>query len=251
MSNLRVLGVQFDVVWNQPQRNFELIEAIIDNKEVDLIVLPEMFNTGFCMQPETCAEPMNGLSIKWMQHMAEKMNCAIMGSLAIQEGSHFYNRLVFCKPDGTFDYYNKKHLFSSSDENKVYKSGTSRKLFSWKGWKILGLICYDLRFPELSRNTENFDLCVFVSSWPKKRNYAWEQLLIARAIENQCFVMGVNRIGSDSNGYVYNGPSLLIDFLGKEIDRINETAGCISGVINQNKMRQFRDVFPALRDAGF
>lgn len=218
-TNLIISIIQPDLVWENAGANRELfskkIEAI--SSETDLIVLPEMFSTGFSMNAKDLAEPPLGESLKWMQKMAAKKNMAITGSLIISENGKYYNRLYFVFPDGTFQHYDKRHTFTLANEHKTYASGTKKLIVEYKGWKICPLVCYDLRFPVWSRNTENYDLLLYVANWPAPRTFAWDTLLKARAIENLCYCIGVNRIGKDGNGLSYLGHSAVYDPLGKQI----------------------------------
>lgn len=211
--------IQTDIIWEDAEKNRNNFEEKINTiaSDVDLIVLPEMFTTGFSMHPEAIAETMEGDSILWFKTLAEAKNTAITGSLVIKENNNFYNRLVFVFPSGEIQYYDKRHLFSLAGEEKVYTPGIQKLIIEYKGWKICPLICYDLRFPVFSRNTEEYDLLLYVASWPTPRINAWDALLKARAIENMCYTIGVNRIGEDGNKYPYSGHSQVIDFLGNTI----------------------------------
>lgn len=211
--------IQTDIIWEDAEKNRNNFEEKINTiaSDVDLIVLPEMFTTGFSMHPEAIAETMEGDSISWLKTLAKSKNTAITGSLVIKENNNFYNRLVFVFPSGEIQYYDKRHLFSLAGEEKVYTPGIQKLIIEYKGWKICPLICYDLRFPVFSRNTEEYDLLLYVASWPTPRINAWDALLKARAIENMCYTIGVNRIGEDGNKYPYSGHSQVIDFLGNTI----------------------------------
>jgi predicted amidohydrolase len=183
-------------------------------ESVDLIVLPEMFSTGFTMNPKDVAETMSGDTVTWLQSIAKSKNVAIVGSLVVKENNQYYNRLLFVFPSGEIEKYDKRHLFTLAGEDKVYTAGKERLIVDYLGFKICPLICYDLRFPVFSRNTENYDLLLYVANWPKPRVNAWDILLKARAVENQCFVIGVNRVGLDNNNHEYVGHSQAVDFLG-------------------------------------
>lgn len=217
-DKLHVAIIQSDLVWENPNQNrinfLKKINAI--EVEVDLIILPEMFTTGFTMNINF-AEKMNGPTIQWLQQTAVTKNTAITGSIIISQANKFYNRLLFVYPDGTIDYYDKHHLFALSGEDKVFASGSEKLIVNYKGWKICPFICYDLRFPTWSTNSQNYDLLLYVASWPEKRISAWNTLLNARAIENMSYTIGVNRIGADGNGLLYNGNSVAIDTLGNKI----------------------------------
>lgn len=185
--------------------------------ETDLIVLPEMFTTGFSMNAKKLAEPNDGDSLNWMISEARKHNCAITGSVIISENDKFYNRLFFVLPDGTYEKYDKKHTFTLAKENETYTAGKERLIVNYKGWKICPLICYDLRFPVWSRNTEDYDVLIYLANWPKVRTVAWDTLLRARAIENMSYCVGVNRVGFDGNDHEYVGHSAVYDVLGKQV----------------------------------
>ena len=208
MQDLKVTLVQVDLAWENKQANLDYISTLLkDVRDTDLIILPEMFSTGFSMRSKDLAENMMGNSVRWMRDLASAKNAAVCGSLIIEDDEKFYNRLIWMEPDGTSAHYDKRHLFSLAGEDKHYTGGKHKIFPELKEWKILPLICYDLRFPVWSRQSPPFTelganpyhLLVYVANWPERRVYAWEQLLIARAIENQCYVVGVNRIGMDGN----------------------------------------------------
>ncbi|MGM5469342.1 amidohydrolase [Flavobacteriaceae bacterium LMO-SS05] len=221
-DQLKVALIQSDLIWENPKQNRdnfkEKIEAI--TTPVDLILLPEMFTTGFTMNAKEFSETMQDKSILWMQKMAEQKNSAIAGSIIIKENSNYYNRLLFVHPDGNIQYYDKRHTFTLAGEDKVYTSGRSKLIIDYKGWKICPLICYDLRFPVWSRNTEDYDVLIYVANWPKPRIVAWDTLLKARAIENICYCVGVNRVGFDKLDNEYCGHSATYDVLGSNITPI-------------------------------
>jgi predicted amidohydrolase len=221
-DQLKVALIQSVLVWEDPEENRKNFEEKINeiSKQIDLIVLPEMFTTGFTMNASEFAETMNGKSVKWMQKIAIEKNTAITGSLIIQDTKKFYNRLVFVHPDGTIETYDKRHAFTLAEEHKVYTTGTKKLIVNYKGWKICPLICYDLRFPVWARNVENYDLLLYVANWPKPRIMAWDTLLKARAIENMCYSIGVNRVGTDAMEHEYCGHSSVYDILGSNITPI-------------------------------
>ena len=218
-ENLKAALIQADLVWENPKQNKSNFTRKIENifEEVDLIVLPEMFTTGFTMNAEKVAESMNGETVGWMQAMAKKTNVAIVGSLVIKENDNYYNRLLFIEPSGHISIYNKRHTFALVGEDKIYTAGTEKIIINYKGWKICPLICYDLRFPVWSRNTEDYDVLLYVANWPKPRVSAWDALLKARAIENMSYCIGVNRVGIDGVKSHYSGHSACYDVLGNEI----------------------------------
>ncbi|WP_166386856.1 nitrilase family protein [Polaribacter sp. 11A2H] len=229
-NELNIVGIQSDLAWENPAKNLTFFEQKINtlSKNTDLVVLPEMFTSGFTMNPKKVAEKMDGKSISWMLKMATENNFAICGSLVISEQGNFYNRLVFIHPSGKIETYNKRHSFTLAAEDKVYTSGTEKLIVNYKGWKICPLICYDLRFPIWARNTQNYDLLIFVANWPTIRIKAWCTLLKARAIENMTYVIGVNRTGKDANNYEYTGNSLVVNFFGEETSKLkNNEVGVI------------------------
>lgn len=216
---LKVIGIQGDLVWENPKENIQYFEDKLNGiqQDFDLVVLPEMFTTGFTMNPKNVAETMDGFSVSWMLKMAKKFDTAITGSLVISESNNYYNKLVFVHPSGEIETYDKRHSFTLAGEDKVYTSGNKKVIINYKGWGICPLICYDLRFPVWARNTENYDLLIYMANWPVPRIKAWDTLLKARAIENMSYTIGVNRIGEDANNYKYSGNSLIVDFLGDEL----------------------------------
>jgi omega-amidase len=243
-NELKIIGIQADLVWENPKQNITFFEekiAPLEN-DVDLIVLPEMFTTGFTMNPEKVAEKMTGFSVSWMRKIAKEKQTAICGSLVISDFNKFYNRFVFVHPSGEIETYNKKHSFTLAGEDKVYTSGTKKIIIEYKGWKICPLICYDLRFPVWARNIENYDLLIYIANWPVARVSAWDTLLKARAIENMSYVVGVNRTGKDANNYEYSGNSLLIDYLGKELSSLEKNElGIVTATLvksDQDKIRK-------------
>jgi len=225
-ENLNTAIIQADLAWENIEKNLNLFSEKIDliDKDVDLIVLPEMFSTGFSMNAENLAEPPQGPAFKWMQEIARKRNVAVTGSVIVKENNNFYNRLYFVFPDTTFKTYDKRHTFTLAREDQTYTAGNERLIVEYKGWKICPLICYDLRFPVWARNTVDYDLLIYVANWPETRIHAWDILLQARAIENMSYCIGVNRTGSDGNKYRYNGHSAIYDCLGKPLFKNNREA---------------------------
>jgi len=219
MQDLKVSILQSPLHWENPEANramfSEKIHAI--NTHTDVIVLPEMFTTGFTMNAKNLAEPMNGPTLNWMQEQSLKTNAAITGSMIVKENDLFYNRLVWVEGNSILHHYDKRHTFTLAGEHTVYEAGQERVTFNYKGWKIRPLICYDLRFPVWARNEEDYDVLLYVANWPKKRIAAWDSLLQARAIENMAYCVGVNRIGLDGNNHEYTGHSAVYDMLGKRI----------------------------------
>jgi predicted amidohydrolase len=247
---MKIALFQTNLIWENPAENRKLIEQqLVDLKElVDLIVLPEMFTSGFTMNPENVAETMQGETIFWMKSLALERDCAICGSLVIQENNCFYNRFIFVHPNGKIDFYDKRHLFSLAGEHDKYEKGISKVVIDYKGWKICPQVCYDLRFPAFSRNQENFDLLLYVANWPKPRTNAWDILLKARAVENMCYVIGVNRIGFDTNNHEYIGHSQVIDELGNQMLDAAENQGVFKVELDKNKMLATRNKLNFLSD---
>lgn len=246
---MKIALIQAPLAWENAAANRAYFSEKIDALEtIDLVVLPEMFSTGFTMQPEPVAEKMSGETVLWMQATAIAKKTAIMGSLVIKEEGHYYNRLLFVYPSGTIQQYDKWHLFTLASEDKAYTSGKQKLIVDYMGWKICPLICYDLRFPVFSRNTEDYDLLVYVANWPKPRITAWDTLLKARAIENMAYVIGVNRIGEDQNGHEYIGHSQVVDGLGHCISGPHEHESAITIELDKNHLSEIRQKFAFLND---
>ena len=247
---MKIALVQAQLVWENPIANRKYFEEKINaiSENIDLIVLPEMFTSGFTMNPKAVAEPMQGETVLWLQSLAKAKNSAITGSVVIQENGKCYNRLVFAFPSGDVKTYDKKHLFTLAGEDKIYTSGTEKIIIEYKGFKICPLICYDLRFPVFARNTEDYDVLIYVANWPKPRINAWDSLLKARAIENMCYTIGVNRIGEDRNKHNYPGHSQTIDFLGNYLIEPQETEGVFITNLNKNALLETRQKFGFLND---
>lgn len=247
---MKITLLQTDIKWCSPSENLERAEKLISGAEKsDIYILPEMFTTGFCMKPQEIAEPAGGVAFEWMKRMAAQFDAAIVGSVAVEEQGEYYNRMYFCFPDGTFQTYDKRHLFSFSGEDKVYSPGEERKVIEFRGVRILPLICYDLRFPVFSRNRGDYDLIICVANWPRVRRYPWCTLAKARAIENQCYVAAVNRGGTDEWGD-YSGDTMLIDPYGQPIAESKDgVEDVITSTIDLETLNIFRNKFPALKDA--
>ncbi|MCO7184357.1 amidohydrolase [Tenacibaculum sp. XPcli2-G] len=250
-NTLKVALIQSDLVWENPTENRKRFEKKINglSDEIDLIVLPEMFTTGFTMNASAVAETMEGETVQWLQNLAQEKSIAITGSIIISENNNFYNRLLFVHPSGKIDSYNKKHTFTLAGEHEVFSAGTERIIVGYKGWKICPLICYDLRFPVWARNTENYDLLLYVASWPKPRIEAWDSLLKARAIENMSYTIGVNRVGVDVNGYEYIGNTVCYDTLGNCLAKNNQgTEEILIVELDKDKQIETRKRFCFLDD---
>ncbi|MFT5997707.1 MAG: omega-amidase [Neolewinella sp.] len=213
MTDLNVTLLQSTIAWQNPAANLQHYAALMEQIDgpTDLIILPEMFTTGFTMDPYSNAEGMDGLGVQWLTEQAAERNAVITGSLVIEEAGKFYNRLIWMQPDGAYQTYDKRHLFAMAGEHEHYEAGRERLVVKHKGWRICPMVCYDLRFPVWTRNNDAYDLLIYTANWPNKRSYDWNTLLKARAIENQCYVVGVNRVGTDVNGHEYNGDSCVID----------------------------------------
>jgi len=244
---MKVTLIQHNIKWEDKTFNLNQYQEYIDNiSETDLIILPEMFTTGFTMEPNLFSEKMNCETIQWMKNIAYVKNCAITGSVIIEEDNKYYNRLIWCMPNGDIEYYDKKHLFSYAGEDKVYTSGDKQLIIEYKGFKIKPLICYDLRFPVWSRQ-DDFDILIYVANWPKVRSNAWRTLLKARAIENQAYVIGVNRVGEDNQEIKHSGDTTVVDANGDVISWLF-IEGAHSIDIDLNNLNKIRDKFPFLKD---
>lgn len=221
-DQLKIALIQSDLVWENPKQNRENFSVKINSisGNTDLIILPEMFTSGFTMNANVVAETMNGKTVNWMKAIAKKTNSVLVGSLVISEDNNYYNRLIFIEPSGSIQYYNKRHTFTLVGEDKTYTAGTEKLIIDYKGWKICPLICYDLRFPVWARNVEDYDVLIYVANWPKPRVSAWDALLKARAIENMSYCIGVNRVGVDGVNSEYSGHSAAYDVLGNMMTTI-------------------------------
>lgn len=216
----------------------------------DLILLPELFSTGFSMNTAILAEDMEGPTTRWLKKMASALSCCITGSLIIKEKGKFFNRLVFMYPSGEFSVYDKRHLFRMGKEHEYFNPGTKKMIVEYKNWKIRPLICYDLRFPVWSRNCMDYDVLIYLANWPESRKNVWEALLKARAIENLCYVIGVSRVGKDGNQINHTGQSMVFDYKGIEILRLPENVDTIGSVsLNKDELNRFRCTFPVHLDA--
>ena len=248
-DELNIAIIQSDLVWENPKENRRVFSKKIASvsSTTDIVVLPEMFTTGFSMKPENYAESMNGETVLWMQKLAKVQQIAIVVSLVIKEDGKYYNRLIFAHPNGKIETYDKRHLFTYGGEDRVYTAGNKRLIVEYKGWEICPMICYDLRFPVWSRNNDDYDILIYVANWPKARISAWDTLLKARAIENMCYTIGLNRIGIDGNKLEYIGHSQCLDSLGKElITKENESIFEIT--LDKNKLVETRSKFRFLND---
>ncbi|WP_294249651.1 amidohydrolase [uncultured Chryseobacterium sp.] len=242
---MKITGLNLDIVWKNKEKNFEIIEFELHDQEADLFLLPEMFSTGFCMDAAEVSDR-HQESLEFLKKMARKKNSAFCGSAPVEEEGNFYNRMYFVQPDGRVDFYDKRHLFSFSGEDEVYTRGRERSIVSYKGFRILLQVCYDLRFPVFSRNNDDYDAMLYVANWPEKRVGAWEHLLKARAIENLSYVFGLNRIGTDGNDLVYRESSHCFSPDGTEIAR--KTGNLVSAELSLSELNDFRNHFSFLND---
>ena len=252
MDNIiKIALIQYDIKWESSQENLNKLSSMIaaKNSHSDLIILPEMFNTGFSMKPQRISTTMNGEVVEWLKQTAARTNSVIAGSCAIVENENYYNRFLVAYPSGEVKWYDKRHLFRMSGEEKVYSSGNKQVVVDIKGWRCALFVCYDIRFPVWARNTGNYDLALYVANFPASRIDAWKTLLKARALENQCYIAGVNRIG-EAPGVQYNGNSIIYDFKGNIAASLPESEeGIIEAELSLNKLNDFRKSFPVWLDA--
>ncbi|WP_297833550.1 amidohydrolase [Thermomonas sp.] len=259
MQDLRVSIVQGETRWHDPEANRDYYGGLIAplRGETDLVVLPETFTSGFSNEAIGSAEDMDGPTVAWLRAQAQTLGAAVAGSVQLRDGEGVFNRLLFATPDGRIAHYDKRHLFSFARENERYAPGRDRVVVAWKGWRVLLQVCYDLRFPVFSRNRfdaeqtgqADYDLALYVANWPSARAYPWKTLLRARAIENLCYVIGVNRVGTDGNGLHYSGDSAVVDFLGHPLLDAGDAEGVGTTTLQAGELLAHRERFPALRDA--
>ena len=251
-SDMKISLVQPDTVWENKSENLRNLEILILPllNKTDIVILPEMFNTGFSMNPETLSEPPRKDTFEWMKRTAEKGNFAVCGSYMVSENNLTFNRFVFVSPENEIWQYDKRHLFSMEGENNFFTPGIERVTFLFRGVRISPFICFDLRFPVWCRNRNDTDLIIYSANWPERRKGAWNTLIRARAIENQCFVAGVNRIGTDGNGVLFCGDSMLINTRGEVIVAAGTAKECtVTGEISMTELSEFRAKYPFLKDA--
>jgi predicted amidohydrolase len=252
MSTLKITSFQSYLFWENIDKNLQNLGLRLNSirEKTDLIVLPEMFSTGFSMNPSKFAEEMGGKTMKWMHDQARKFESVITGSLIIKESDKYYNRLIWMRPDGSHEQYDKRHLFGMGEEDKHYTAGTQKLFVELKGWKICPAICYDLRFPVWLRNkNEEYDLLLIVANWPERRSLHWRSLIPARAIENQAFVVAVNRVGHDGNEVFHSGDSMCIDPNGKVVYYKPNDEDLYTFTIHKNDLTETRRNLPFLKDA--
>ncbi|MEQ1746518.1 MAG: amidohydrolase [Saprospiraceae bacterium] len=251
---MRLTIVQTALLWENPAANRAALAQTLAPLagHTDLVVLPEMFTTGFSMNAAALAEDMDGATVQWLREQARRLGSAVTGSFICRDGVHYRNRLVFMRPDGQFHHYDKRHLFGLAGENDVYSAGTQRPIVEWTGWRICPLVCYDLRFPVWSRqnSAQPYDLLLYVANWPARRGHHWRSLLPARAIENQCCVAAVNIVGTDGNGHEYQGDSGVWDHSGQPLCQISgQAAGTFTATLRLDDLQTYRRQLPFLSDA--
>ncbi|MDD2388177.1 MAG: amidohydrolase [Desulfobacterales bacterium] len=252
MRDLKVTLVQTELIWEDVESNLSILTRKIDSIQEDtqLIILPEMFSTAFSTNVEKLAEDMNGPAVRWLLDMSRRTGADIAGSVMLKENGSYLNRLIWARPDGTFLTYDKRHLFRMGREHDYYSAGSRHLTVDLSGWKIRPFICYDLRFPCWIRNIENaYDIAVFVANWPGKRSFHWNTLLTARAIENQCYVIGVNRVGVDGKGLAHSGDSCIMDYFGETVFQHSYSECIHTAALSYEKLRDYRNKFPAWMDS--
>lgn len=251
MSTVTVCALQAPLHWQAPDANRHYFtEQMASLQAVDLVVLPEMFTTGFSMASAAIAEASDGPTLSWMREQAARLNAAVTGSVAVKDGNGFFNRLFWVEPDGSTTHYDKRHLFRMASEHHHYQAGHHRVIVPWRGLRFCLQVCYDLRFPVFSRNRGDYDVLIYVANWPAARAHAWRSLLPARAIENQSYVIGVNRVGQDGNGHDYSGESIILDYLGQPLQTAPaNSATTLYCALDGIKLDAFRESFPAGLDA--
>jgi omega-amidase len=256
MSNLTITTIQTKLHWENKSANLQMLEEKINSitQKTEVVVLPEMFTTGFSMKPELLSETMDGETVQWMKRIAAQKKIILTGSVIIEEGENYYNRLIWMLPNGKYGVYDKKHLFAFAGEDDHFAAGSKRLIASVKGWKINLLVCYDLRFPVWARQQSQpegpeYDVLIYVANWPEKRSHAWKTLLQARAIENQCYVIGVNRVGGDGNSIHYSGDTMIIDPMGEVLYTKNEAEDIFTTTLDKDHLQTIREKLPFLKDA--
>lgn len=247
--DIKIYGIQSDLYWEKKAENLDMFSRKIDAiSGADLIVLPEMFNSGFTMNVEAIGETMDETTFHWMKNIAMKKDSVITGSFIVKEEGSYYNRMLWMTPEGSYEYYDKNHLFGMAKEDEFFTNGKIRKIVEFKSWRILLNVCYDLRFPEWSRNQDDYDCMINVASWPNKRANHWSTLLKARAIENQCYLIGINRYGMDGNDFYYSGNSVIINPNGEILEEANDEEKTINATISKQTLQETRTKLPFLED---
>lgn len=258
MPTLTITTIQTNIFWENKKANLQQLEEKINSipESTEIVVLPEMFSTGFSMKPSLLAESMEGETMQWMKRISAKNGIVLTGSLMIEEDKKYFNRMLWMLPNGEYGYYDKRHLFAFAEENKHYSPGNKRLIASVKGWKINLMVCYDLRFPVWSRQQfdpsseqPEYDVLIYVANWPERRNHAWKTLLCARAIENQCYVIGVNRVGRDGNDIYYSGNTMVIDPLGEVLYHMEEDEDIFTITLLKEHLEQVRYKYPFWKDS--
>lgn len=264
MSALTITTIQSNLLWEEKSANLDMLEQKISDitEKTEIVILPEMFSTGFSMQPERLAETMEGETMQWMKRVSRENGIIITGSIIIEEGDSYFNRLIWMLPNGQYGQYDKRHLFAYAEEDKHYSPGSKRLIASVKGWKINLQVCYDLRFPVWARQAPSqpppkgeeysapeYDVLIYVANWPERRNHAWKTLLCARAIENQCYVVGVNRVGNDGKNIYHSGNSLVIDPLGQVLYHMADDEDVNTITLQKELLEEVRTKFPFWKDA--
>ncbi len=256
-NNINISLIQASLYWEDRQQNLNHLEGLIGGLKgkTDIIVLPEMFTSGFSMSTESQSNSMDGEAVSWMKEMAKELDAVVCGSLIIEEEGKYYNRFVWMQPDGNWQKYDKRHLFKMVNEDQFYTAGNERVIINYKGWKIMPLVCYDLRFPVWSKNKlvndeAEYDLLIYTANWPEVRNVVWKNLLLSRAIENQVYLAGVNRVGEDENRIKYSGDSVIISPYGGYLTQAKESKeDIITSELDYQTLQDFRKKFPVLSDA--
>ena len=251
METLRVTTVQCSLNWEERSKNLEKFDSLLSGLagNTDLVLLPETFTTGFSMNSPHLAEKMDGVTVAWLKDKAIALGGMIAGSLIIEDGGKYFNRMILADKNGAIRHYDKRHLFGMGDEDRHFSAGQERLVFELNSWKVCPMICYDLRFPVWSRNTEGFDLLFYIANWPAKRSYAWRSLLLARAIENQCYVIGVNRVGDDGNGYPHSGDTVVIPPMGDTpIYERRDLEEVVTHELHRHELQKVRTTLPFLND---
>lgn len=252
MADLRVTLVQAELLWEDCVGNLHFFSQLLEPLAgtTDVVILPEMFTTGFSLNGEVLAETMTGPTVRWLQQLANNVDAAICGSVIIRQQSALYNRFIWVTPAGEIYHYDKHHLFRYAQENSVYSPGSEKLVIDYKGWKIRPFVCYDLRFPVWCANVNKaYDLGIYVANWPAARAAHWKALLLARAIENQVYIAGVNRIGRDGNNLEYAGDSMLLDPQGRIMQQCGAKEQCTTSVISHSELEEYRNRFPAWMDS--
>jgi len=255
MSALSITTIQTNLIWEDKAANLYALEQKINSIQdpTEIVVLPEMFSTGFSMQPSLFAETMEGETLNWMKKVSTQNKIILTGSIIIEEDGKYYNRLIWMLPNGEYGYYDKRHLFAFGQEDKFYNAGNKRLIAQVKGFKINLQVCYDLRFPVWARQQNKsggmeYDVLIYIANWPEKRSHAWKTLLCARAIENQCYVVGVNRVGTDGNNIYHRGNSLVIDPLGQVLYHMSDDEDVNTVTISKDYLNEVREKFPFWKD---